>query len=916
MRSLMRSSRVFASLFALGALFAGCGNGEGPQPLAGVPTAIVPDSGDSQSGEVGQALSRDLVVLVLRGSQPLPGVSVLFQASDSGALETTRAVTDGFGRASVRWTLGHVAGGRSLQARVANTTLSTTFQASARPGAVDTLRVRPDSMELFAGDTSKVAFSARDRYGNEDPTAVAVWSSSNAAVATVTATGVVTAAAAGLADIIVSLNGKSAAVALRVTEPPVERVEVTSPSLGLLVGDALQLAAVARATNGRVLKQLAIWTSEDPSVATVTTAGLLVGVTPGSVSVKASVGGREGAITIRLTPRPLLATSRLALDYLGRIMDQYHTRYPLYDDVSSAGNHFHAWAKLPDAAAPVSCNGSSTESVLSGATAIRCEFNATPGHDFGGFYFQNGVLLPDSTAPTPNFGTYASAGVDLSGASGLSFWARGARGGEVVDFLTGGVGRDAATGKPLANTPYPESTPVVKLTATLTTTYQKYRIDLSGKNLRYILGGFGWVADKARNPSGTAVFYIDSIQYDLSASRLQLRLAEPRLIRSYETRAVQPNPFDSNKADDIDFVLRNTAFLYDNALAILAFLAGGTASDIERAKLVGRELEYAAQHDRYFMDGRLRTAYAAGDSALPPGWAPNGLLGTVPVPGFYSDSSLTFYEVEQEASDVGNEAWAMIALLALYRQTSLPEFLDCARKLGEFIEQFRNDAGGFQGFQGGEDYPENPSLRHRREYASTEHNLDVFAAFTAMYNLTGELKWREGAEHAREFVETMWDTGRACYLAGTRDPNTRNADAGQLPVDVQVWSLLALTPGAAPHPESLDCAERFHRTSSDGFLGYDFNDDRDGIWWEGTAHVTVAAALAGRAAQAASLRQTLAAAQGSPLFGQSGGMVAASHDGVSSGFNFSWYRRTHVGATAWFILAQQAVNPFFAGRPR
>src|SRR5713226_5866051 len=31
-----------------------------------------------------------------------------------------------------------------------------------------------------------------------------------------------------------------------------------------------------------------------------------------------------------------------SVQYLARAMDQYHNRFPVYDDVSSAGNHFHA----------------------------------------------------------------------------------------------------------------------------------------------------------------------------------------------------------------------------------------------------------------------------------------------------------------------------------------------------------------------------------------------------------------------------------------------------------------------------------------------------------------------------------------------------------------------------------------------
>jgi hypothetical protein len=46
------------------------------------------------------------------------------------------------------------------------------------------------------------------------------------------------------------------------------------------------------------------------------------------------------------------------------------------------------------------------------------------------------------------------------------------------------------------------------------------------------------------------------------------------------------------------------------------------------------------------------------------------------------------------------------------------------------------------------------------------------------------------------------------------------------------------------------------------------------------------------------------------------GLVAASHDGVTTGFNNDYgpnyyYRRMHVGATSWLIFAQLGFNPYY-----
>jgi hypothetical protein len=605
---------------------------------------------------------------------------------------------------------------------------------------------------------------------------------------------------------------------------------------------------------------------------------------------------------------PAHQSAQNSIVYLARVMDEFHTRFPVYDDVSSAGNHFTAYTKIPDQNAMVEMNGSSTDNPHGGATAIRCVFSPG-GVGFGGFYFQNGVLPAGAKAPLPNFGEIPNAGIDLTDAITLTFWARGAQGGERIEFFMAGVGRNPFTGAPLLGSPFPDSsprTPPVGTTTILTTTWQKYSIDLTGHNLEYILGGFGWVANVALNPAG-ATFYLDDIQYELNDTGRTRRLNKPRFLRSFTTKPFQMQPAPVN---DFDLVLRNSAFTYDNALALLAFLADGTDDSMRRARLIGDAFVYASGHDRFYDDGRLRSDYAAGDIALPPGWTPNNRVGTVPIPGYYDEEQQLFIEIEQQAVDTGNNAWAMIALLALYKHTPDPHYLETARKLGAFILTFRNDSGQYQGFQGGLDKPEGSAVS-RRSYASTEHNLDVYAAFTVMSQITGEPEWQHDAQHAQAFVEAMWDAQKGCYLACTKDPNTRNADPGQLPLDVQAWSVLVLTETLTLHPGTLECAEQNHRTIADGFNGFDFNDDKDGVWFEGTAQMAVAYAVAGLCTEAALLSQELRRAQQTEPFGDGYGIVAASHDGLSTGFQFKYFRRLHTGATAWNVFAQLQFNPYY-----
>ena len=227
---------------------------------------------------------------------------------------------------------------------------------------------------------------------------------------------------------------------------------------------------------------------------------------------------------------PANQSSTAAINHLAQVMDQFHNRFPVYDDVSSAGNHFHAYAKLPDANAPVAINGSITSNPHSGATAIRAQL-LTGGGTQGGYYFQNGTLSGSQQVPQLNFGTVPNAGItELVNATALTFWVRGEIGGEKIDFFMGGVGRVAETGavnNPCTPTfpgpcPAPDSSPRIPAYGTppitLTTNWQKITIPLippKGHDLSYVLGGFGWFATLADNPKG-ATFYVDDIEYQLN----------------------------------------------------------------------------------------------------------------------------------------------------------------------------------------------------------------------------------------------------------------------------------------------------------------------------------------------------------------------------------------------------------------
>ena len=171
--------------------------------------------------------------------------------------------------------------------------------------------------------------------------------------------------------------------------------------------------------------------------------------------------------------------------------------FAVFTDGYDPGNHYVASGYMGDTGA-ITMNQTWASDPHDGQTCIQVKYSgAVPGGvGWAGVYWQS---------PPNNWGTVPGpTGYNLSRASRLTFWVRGATTGhERIQFLVGGI-----TGR------YGDSLqPAVKTRAlTLSTTWQQVTIDLNGTDLTHIIGGFGWVAGSQQDHQG-ATFYLDDIIY-------------------------------------------------------------------------------------------------------------------------------------------------------------------------------------------------------------------------------------------------------------------------------------------------------------------------------------------------------------------------------------------------------------------
>ena len=124
------------------------------------------------------------------------------------------------------------------------------------------------------------------------------WESSDAAVATVDAGGLVTGVAAGMATITASAGEASGSSVVTVTQS-VASVEVSPSAQTIALGSTLQLTAEAFDENGYAVAGAEFsWESSDAAVATVDAGGLVTGVAAGMATITASAGEASGSSVV------------------------------------------------------------------------------------------------------------------------------------------------------------------------------------------------------------------------------------------------------------------------------------------------------------------------------------------------------------------------------------------------------------------------------------------------------------------------------------------------------------------------------------------------------------------------------------------------------------------------------------------
>ncbi len=299
-------------------------NSTGLVTAQGAGTATITATSEGQSGTATSTVTQPIVPVASVGVSP---TSLNLTVGQTGQLTATPRDASGnplTGRV-VTWTSSNAAiaivstTGLVTAQGAGTATITATSEGQSGTAAITgtqpavpvaSVSISPAILNLSVGQTGQLTATPRDASGNPLTGRVVTWTTSSSAVATVNATGLVTARGAGTATITATSEGKSGTATITVTLVPVATVSVTPATLSLTVGQTGQLTATPRDASGNPLSgRVVTWTTNDGAVATVSGSGVVTGQAAGTVTITATSEGQSGTATITVTQPPVPVAS-------------------------------------------------------------------------------------------------------------------------------------------------------------------------------------------------------------------------------------------------------------------------------------------------------------------------------------------------------------------------------------------------------------------------------------------------------------------------------------------------------------------------------------------------------------------------------------------------------------------------------
>lgn len=296
----------------------------------------------------------------------------------------------------------------------------------------------------------------------------------------------------------------------------------------------------------------------------------------------------------------------------------------------------------------------------------------------------------------------------------------------------------------------------------------------------------------------------------------------------------------------------NIAYTYDQAVAVIAFLTKGDIADAQtvlntlKARQNTAGTQIGAFHNAFFVTGA----------------------------------------VQENAMHVGPTVWVAMAVMAYEKKTGdTTTYHSMAISALTWALKWQQTDGGING---GID----ANGRTVLTWASTEHNQDAYAAL----NYFG---YTTQATQVKSFLDNVvWSTDH--FIGGRGD--TRD------PMDVNPWGVLALgTTGTRDYKQGIAYVDNHHLNTQTlngiSYNLYDFNSDKNDIWFEGSAFMALAYKMNGNTTGADTIIAEIMKNQ------SANGGIVYSLFGTNNGY-WTMSNKNCISSTGWLILAIANYNPF------
>ena len=179
-------------------------------------------------------------------------------------------------------------------------------QVTVNPNSVESVSLNKKELSLTEGESETLTATVKPDNATDK---TVTWSSSDASVATVDATGKVTAVKAGTATITAKAGDKSATctVTVKAKVIPVTSITLNKASLDLTEGETETLTATVGPDNAT--DKTVTWSTSDSSVATVDASGKVTAVKAGTATITAKSGDKSATCTVTVKARVIPVTS-------------------------------------------------------------------------------------------------------------------------------------------------------------------------------------------------------------------------------------------------------------------------------------------------------------------------------------------------------------------------------------------------------------------------------------------------------------------------------------------------------------------------------------------------------------------------------------------------------------------------------